>query len=105
MVLGRQTRSTIHFAVMAGLLLTCLALAEFPELLQLRDDTSNDFTVSAAMREALSAPSTAKSVAKTSAMFAQHGQPALPALAVFSSSDFATQSSVEYLHLLCVHRT
>ncbi|MGB8524024.1 MAG: hypothetical protein WCD43_13750, partial [Candidatus Acidiferrales bacterium] len=45
MVSRRPTRSRLHIAVVAALLFCALALVEFPELLKLKDDTSNDFTL------------------------------------------------------------
>jgi hypothetical protein len=89
------------------LLLGGLLLAEFPELLQLRDDTSNDFTVLVATQTASPAPSLAKFTPRPGLMVAPHvgAQRIISAFPVFSSPDFAIQSAVQYLHLLCVHRT
>jgi hypothetical protein len=107
MNLGRQTRNTLNLTVMAALLLSCLALAEFPELLQLRDDTSNDFALLVSEQEASAGPATAKFVPQPSGVFVQRAKvpPLISLSSVFSSSDFVTHSSVDYLHLLCVHRT
>ncbi|MGA7622647.1 MAG: hypothetical protein WB630_14975 [Candidatus Acidiferrales bacterium] len=107
MVPRYRTRSTIRLAVVMALLFSGLALAEFPELLQLRDDTSNDFTVLVSGCEVSRDASTVKFVLKPTAMFAQYGgvEPAASALPNFLSSDLAAHSSVDYLHLLCVHRT
>jgi|ERR1700693_99521 hypothetical protein len=107
MIARRQTRSTIHLAVLAALLLGCLALAEFPELLQLRDDTSNDFTLLASRQEVLSADVTTKFGPNLAAALFQDSRIHwnLSGRIHLSIPDPIAQSSIDYLHLLCVHRT
>ncbi|MGD0544194.1 MAG: hypothetical protein ABSB65_07265 [Candidatus Acidiferrales bacterium] len=102
----RPTRNRLRFAVVAALLFSGLALAEFPELLQLKDDTSNDFTLVVAKQEVSSANYAAKSGPTPAAIFVREGSiPAPVAPLALSFSDPVAHSTVDYLHLLCVHRT
>jgi hypothetical protein len=93
--------------MVAALLFSGLALAEFPELLQLKDDTSNDFTLVIAKAESSAANYAAKSGPAPAAIFVRDSN----AHTLHSEnlrrsfSDPTVQSSVDYLHLLCVHRT
>lgn len=100
------TRNRLRFAVVVALLFGGLALAEFPELLQLKDDTSNDFTLVVAKQEVSSANYAAKSGPTPAAIFVGEGSIHAPisplALSFF---DPIARSSIDYLHLLCVHRT
>lgn len=107
MVSRCRTRSTIRLAVVMAVLFSGLALSEFPELLQLRDDTSNDFTLLVSRQEVSPATSSARFVPKLIATFAQHGgvQPTISALPGSLPPQLASHPSVDYLHLLCVHRT
>jgi hypothetical protein len=92
--------------VVAALLLSGLALAEFPELLQLKDDTSNDFTLVVARQEVTSPNYAAKSGPTPAAIFIkERSLQALVTPLAFSFLDPVAQSSIDYLHLLCVHRT
>jgi hypothetical protein len=103
---ARPTRNRLRFALVAALLFGGLALAEFPELLQLKDDTSNDFTLVVARQEVASPNYAAKSGPSLAAVFIKERsiQAAISPLAL-SFSDPVVQSSIDYLHLLCVHRT
>jgi hypothetical protein len=103
---GRSTRNRLRLAVLVALLFGGLALAEFPELLQLKDDTSNDFTLVVAKQEVASANSAAKSGPTPAAIFVRDGSIRAPISPLaLSFSDPVAQSSIDYLHLLCVHRT
>jgi hypothetical protein len=103
---ARPTRNRLRFAVVAALLFSGLALGEFPELLQLKDDTSNDFTLVVARQEVTSPNYAAKSGPSLAAIFIKERsiQAPISPLAL-SFSDPVVQSSIDYLHLLCVHRT
>jgi hypothetical protein len=92
--------------VVAALLFSGLALAEFPELLQLKDDTSNDFTLVVAKQDVSSANYAAKSGPAPATIPAREGSiPSTVAPLALSFSDPVVRSSIDYLHLLCVHRT
>jgi hypothetical protein len=106
-VFVQPRRSRLRYAVVVALLFSGLALAEFPELLQLKDDTSNDFTLVVAKAESSTVNYAAKSGPTPATIFVRDGN-----FRVFLSeklkrsfSDPIVQSSVDYLHLLCVHRT
>jgi hypothetical protein len=102
----RSTPNRLRFVVVAALLFSALALAEFPELLQLKDDTSNDYTLVVAKQEVSSANYAAKSGPTPAAIFVREGSIQAPVVPLaLSFSDPISQSSVDYLHLLCVHRT
>lgn len=100
-------RSRLRYAVVVALLFGGLALAEFPELLQLKDDTSNDFTLVVSKVEASPANYIAKFGATPAAILVSDGSigPRVLEKSGLSFSDPIVQSSVDYLHLLCVHRT
>lgn len=102
----RPTRNRLRLAMVVALLFSGLALAEFPELLQLKDDTSNDFTLVVARQEVTSPNYAAKSGPTPAAIFIKERsiQAPISPLAL-SFSDPVVQSSIDYLHLLCVHRT
>ncbi len=93
--------------MVVALLFGGLALAEFPELLQLKDDTSNDFTLVVSKVEASPANYVGKSGATPAAILVSDGSigPRVLEKSGLSFSDPIVQSSVDYLHLLCVHRT
>jgi hypothetical protein len=93
--------------MVVALLFSGLALAEFPELLQLKDDTSNDFTLVVAKAESSPANFAAKSGPTPAVIFVREGnvRTLLSENLGRSFSDSIVQSSVDYLHLLCVHRT
>lgn len=93
--------------MVVALLFSGLALAEFPELLQLKDDTSNDFTLVVAKAEASPTNYMARSGPTPAAIFVREGDPRTPLSEKLklSFADPTVQSSVDYLHLLCVHRT
>jgi hypothetical protein len=93
--------------MIVALLFIGLALAEFPELLQLKDDTSNDFTLVVAKTESSPANPAVKSGPTPAAIFVREGnvRTFLSENLGRSFSDAIVQSSVDYLHLLCVHRT
>jgi hypothetical protein len=102
----RPTRNRLRFAVVAALLFSGLALAEFPELLQLKDDTSNDFTLVVARQEVTSPNYAAKSGPTPAAIFIKERSIQAPVTPLaLSFLDPVAQSSIDYLHLLCVHRT
>ena len=106
MACRRPTRNGARFAVVVALLFSGLALAEFPELLQLKDDTSNDFTLVVARQEVTSPNYSAKSGPTPAAIFIKERSIQAPiAPLALSFSDPVVQSSIDYLHLLCVHRT
>jgi len=100
-------RSRLRYAVVVALLFSGLALAEFPELLQLKDDTSNDFTLVVSKAEAPPANYVGKSGATPAAILVSKGSTHTPVSEKLglSFSDPIVQSSADYLHLLCVHRT
>jgi hypothetical protein len=100
-------RSRLRYAVVVALLFGGLALAEFPELLQLKDDTSNDFTLVVSKAEASPASYIAKFGATPAAILIGEGSAhtRVSEKSGLSFTDPIVQSSVDYLHLLCVHRT
>jgi hypothetical protein len=102
-----QTRGSIHLAIVAALLFCALALVEFPELLNLRDDTSNDFTLLVSTQNASTAKSAAKPVPTTVAIPVRLTgiQAPISNLLARSFPDTRANSPIDYLHLLCVHRT
>jgi hypothetical protein len=84
-----------------------LALAEFPELLQLKDDTSNDFTLIVAKAEASPVNSSARPGPTPAAILVSEGSTHTPVSEKLklAFADPTVLSSADYLHLLCVHRT
>ena len=106
-ILARPSRRRLRFAVVIALLFSGLALAEFPELLQLKDDTSNDFTLVVAKAEASPTNYMARSGPAPAAIFVREGDARTPLSGKLklSFAELTVQSSVDYLHLLCVHRT
>ena len=107
MVSSCPTRGKIHIAIVAALLFCALALVEFPELLNLRDDTSNDFTLLVSTQNASTAKSAAKLVPTPVAIPVRETSIQAPILnpLALSFPDTLSNSPVDYLHLLCVHRT
>jgi hypothetical protein len=103
----RPTRSRLHIAVVATLLFCALAVVEFPELLNLKDDTSNDFTLLVSSQD-VSSPNTATRPASAPVAIpvqAVNIQAPISNLLALSFPDTLAQSPIDYLHLLCVHRT
>jgi hypothetical protein len=107
MILSRPTRSRLRFAVVAALLFCALALVEFPELLSLKDDTSNDFTLLVSRQDVSSPNSTIKPAQTPVAIPIREVSLHAPIsnLLALSFPDTLAHSSIDYLHLLCVHRT
>ena len=106
MILSRPTRSRLRFAVVAALLFCALALVEFPELLSLKDDTSNDFTLLVSRQDVSSPNSTIKPAQTPVAIPIREVSLHAPIsnLLALSFPDTLAHSSIDYLHLLCVHR-
>jgi hypothetical protein len=103
----RPTRSRLHIAVVATLLFCALALVEFPELLNLKDDTSNDFTLLVSSQD-VSSPNTATRPASAPVEIPIQAvgiHAPISNLLALSFPDTLAQSPIDYLHLLCVHRT
>ena len=107
MVSGRPTRGSLHLAIVAALLFCALALVEFPELLNLRDDASNDFTLLVSTQNASTTKIAAKPMPTTVAIpLRETGiQAPISNLLARSFPDTLSNSPIDYLHLLCVHRT
>jgi hypothetical protein len=103
MILGDYIRVKLGFAILTAVLFCGLASLEFPEFLRLTDDTSNDFTLllsKAPAGHAALKQVTARALADECNDVGQIPQqvssdPLIPSL----------HSSIDYLHLLCVHRT
>jgi hypothetical protein len=103
----RPTGSRLHLAVVTALLFCALAVVEFPELVNLKDDTSNDFTLLVS-RQDVSSPNNTIKPAQTPVAIPvrQVGVNApISNLLALSFPDTLANSPVDYLHLLCVHRT
>jgi hypothetical protein len=103
----RSTRSRLHIAVVATLLFCALAVVEFPELLNLKDDTSNDFTLLVSSQD-VGTPSSAIRPASTPVAIPVQAvsiHAPISNLLALSFPDTLAQSPIDYLHLLCVHRT
>lgn len=103
----RPTRSRLHIAVVATLLFCALAVVEFPELLNLKDDTSNDFTLLVSSQDVGSPNSATRPASAPVAIPVQEAGVHAPIsnLLALSFPDTLSQSPIDYLHLLCVHRT
>jgi hypothetical protein len=103
----RPTRSRLHIAVVATLLFCALAVVEFPELLNLKDDTSNDFTLLVSSQDVGSPSSATRPPSAPVAIPVQAVSIRAPIsnLLALSFPDTLAQSPIDYLHLLCVHRT
>lgn len=95
-------RSHLTLVVLVGLLFCSLAAIEIPELVNLTDDTSNDYTVIVSQSKAsavkLSQQSSAGTIAVRSNPISEYG-------GVPCSLDGATHRSHDVLHLCCVQRT
>jgi hypothetical protein len=103
----RPTRNRLRFAVVTTLLFCALAVVEFPELVNLKDDTSNDFTLLVS-RQGVSSPNNTIKPAQTPlAIPVREVSLRVPisSLLALSFPDTLANSPVDYLHLLCVHRT
>jgi hypothetical protein len=103
----RPTRSKLHLAIVTALLFCALAVVEFPELLNLKDDTSNDFTLLVARQDVSSPNNTIKPAQTPVAIPVREVSIHAPIsnLLALSFPDTLANSPVDYLHLLCVHRT
>ena len=107
MRLARPTRSRLHLAVVVALLFCALAVVEFPELVSLKDDTSNDFTLLVSGRD-ISSPNNVVKPAPTPVAIPVRAvslHAPISNLLALSFPDTLSLSPVDYLHLLCVHRT
>jgi|ERR1700733_16305427 hypothetical protein len=104
---GSPARSRIRFAVVAALLFCALAFVEFPELLSLKDDTSNDFTLLASNQYVSPTNTSAKPSLTPATIPVREVSLHAPIsnLLALSFPDTLAQSPIDYLHLLCVHRT
>jgi hypothetical protein len=103
----RPTRSRLHLAVVVALLFCALVVVEFPELVSLKDDTSNDFTLLVSRQDVSSPSNTIKPAQTPVAIPVREVTLHAPIsnLLALSFPDTLSHSSVDYLHLLCVHRT
>ena len=101
------TRSRFRFAVVAALLFCALVFVEFPELLSLKDDTSNDFTLLVSRQDVSSPNNTIKPAQTPLAIPVREVSVQAPILSLLALSfpDTLAHSPTDYLHLLCVHRT
>jgi hypothetical protein len=90
-----------------ALLFCALAVVEFPELVSLKDDTSNDFTLLVSRQDVSSASNTIKPAQTPVAIPVREVSLRAPIsnLLALSFPDTLSHSPVDYLHLLCVHRT
>ena len=93
--------------MVAALLFCALAVVEFPELLNLKDDTSNDFTLLVSSQDVASPSSATRpaSAPVTIPVQAAGIHAPISNLLALSFPDALVQSPIDYLHLLCVHRT
>ncbi|MGD0403494.1 MAG: hypothetical protein ABSB66_09865 [Candidatus Acidiferrales bacterium] len=93
--------------MVATLLFCALALVEFPELLKLKDDTSNDFALLVSSQDVASSNAVTRPAAAPVAIPVQAAniQAPISNLLALSFPDVLTQSPIDYLYLLCVHRT
>jgi hypothetical protein len=99
---GLDMRSHLSLVVLVGLLFCSLAAIEIPELVNLTDDTSNDYTVIVSQSRA----STVKVNQQSSAgAIAVRNNPISEYSGVARSFDGATHRSHDVLHLCCVQRT
>ena len=100
--LGLDMRSHLTLVVLVGLLFCSLAAIEIPELVNLTDDTSNDYTVIVSQSRAtavkVSQQSGASAIAVQRNSISEYGR-------VPRSLDGATHRSHDVLHLCCVQRT
>jgi type III secretory pathway lipoprotein EscJ len=95
-------RSHLTLVVLVGLLFCSLAAIEIPELVNLTDDTSNDYTVIVSQSR-----TTAVKVSQQSGAvaIAVQSNPISEYSGVARSFDGATHRSHGVLHLCCVQRT
>jgi hypothetical protein len=105
MTSDRQMRTKFSLTVVVTLLFCGLTPLEFPELLSLTDDTSNDFTL-------VVSTNTASHVAKdqTPKPAPEIVRPSKERFEVITRSPLhdaphSSHSSSDYLDFLCVHRT
>jgi YbbR domain-containing protein len=107
MLSRRPTRSRLHLAIVTALLFCALAVVEFPELVNLKDDTSNDFTLLVSRQDVSSPNNTIKPAQTPVAIPVREVSVHAPIsiLLALSFPDTLANSPVDYLHLLCVHRT
>lgn len=95
-------RTRVVLSIVVGLLFCTLATLEFPEFLRLVDDTSNDYSLTTEVREAL--PSIAQKEAPRRAALRAASAPRRdwgPTRFRFSHSPFAA----DILHWICILRT
>jgi hypothetical protein len=99
----RNTRHRFCLALVLSMLFCGLSSSEIPELTQLIDDTSNDFTLVVATKESAWVVANASSDAFVSVVEQNNDRPESH---VPSPVDLRyPQSHAGYLQLLCVHRT
>jgi hypothetical protein len=97
----------LRFAMVAAFLLGGLALSEFPELLHLQDDTSNDFTLLASRQDSSSTSNATKSGPTPAAILVGESKTFVASSELLAplAPDPMLYTPIDYLHLLCVHRT
>jgi len=108
MISGCPKRSRLRFLIVSTLLFCALAVGEFPELLNLKDDTSNDFTLLVSRQDISSANNAIRPAHTPVAIPVRELTIHAPISALLSLSYPDTgraHSPSDYLHLLCVYRT
>ena len=97
-------RMRLGFAIIIGFLFCTLATLELPELVNLVDDPSNDFSLVVFTKNALSAVK-AQIVPQGRRILADVQRPQVTAYSAARSLKLTFQTSSDLLHILCTQRT
>jgi hypothetical protein len=99
-------RARLSLAMVAGLLLCALAATEFPELLNLVDNTSNDYSLIVVGRSGSSPAAVPRATVR--ATWRLVAAPVVPASPMDINS-ISSQASIHFSHdllpILCIRRT
>jgi hypothetical protein len=103
MVPNRHTRHRFSLALVISLLFCGLSSLEFPEFVNLTDDTSNDFTLVVSSGATSSVPAKEDRGPDLAVARETGNSPQYPV--EFSIRFAPSHSPTGYLRLLCIHRT
>jgi hypothetical protein len=98
-------RSKLILAMVAGLLFCALATLEFPELMHLTDDVSNDFTMLHSPQPVNSPSSVRPTVPDVQLTLPGYIAVAFSRINPSFIAHFSPRSSMDILHFFCVRRT
>jgi hypothetical protein len=100
---ARNTRHRFCLALVVSILFCGLSLSEIPELARLSDDTSNDYTLVVSTKTAAPIPVIASSDVVLGTVPQVDDAVKYPGPSPISIP--YARTSLDYLQLLCVHRT